>query len=187
MAMEDSEIIRLYFERDEGAIEATAQKYGAYCETIAVNILENREDAEECVNDAYLKTWNTIPPKRPAVLRTFLGKIVRNTAFDRYRRKNAGKRGAGEVSAVLEELEECVSGGTEPECELNRKELQAALNAFLETLPKEKCAMFVRRYWYSEPVAEIAKRYGMRENAVSVTLNRLRKSLREYLEERGLD
>lgn len=183
----DNDIIRLYFDRDERAIEATATAYGSYCETIAYNILENSEDSKECVNDAYLKTWDAIPPAKPESLRHFIGKITRNVAFDIYKRLHTQKRGGGQVAAALDELAECVSGGREPEAEYSKKELKQTINSFLDTLPDDKCAIFVSRYWYVKSVKDIAAEYDMSVTSVSVTLNRLRKRLREYLLERGFD
>lgn len=107
--MEDREIVNLYWERNSNAIKETASKYGGYCKAIAKNILGNNEDAEECVNDIYLNTWNSIPPNRPNVLSTYLGKITRNLSFDRFRHRHADKRGGGEIELVLDELGECVS------------------------------------------------------------------------------
>ena len=187
MAMEDNDIIQLYFDRDEKAIAETSGKYGSYCSSIARNILKNREDADECVNDTYLRAWNVIPPNRPVMFRAFLGKITRNISFNLYKKMNADKRGNGQIAVVLEELAECVSGGTEPYQELDKSELMKAINAFLESLPQEKRIMFVCRYWYSDSVADIAKRCDMSENSVSVNLNRLRKRLRSYLLERGFE
>lgn len=187
MAIDDNKIIQLYFDRDENAIKVTSEKYGNYCSSIAINILGNKEDAEECVSDTYLKTWNSIPPNRPSVLRSFLGKITRNVAFDLYKRMNAEKRGKGNLALVLEELGDCVSGGCEPEQEYSRKECVDAINSFLGTLNNEKCAFFVRRYWYAETIADIAKRYGKSENYVSVSLNRIRKKLHNHLIERGFE
>lgn len=187
MAIDDNKIIQLYFDRDENAIKETSEKYGIYCSSIAINILNNKEDAEECVSDTYLKTWNSIPPNRPTVLRTFLGKITRNAAFDLYKKMNAEKRGKGNLAVVLDELGDCVSGGCEPEKEYDKKECINAINSFLGTLSEEKCAFFVRRYWYAETISIIAKRYGKRENYVSVSLNRVRKKLHEYLLERGFE
>ena len=183
--LEDSEIIRLYWERDEAAIAATSEKYGGYCAAIAASILGNREDAEECVSDTYLRAWNAIPPHRPAVLPVFLGKITRNLSFNRYRRNRAEKRGGGETAAVLEELSQIVSGGPDAEQALQYKELVAAIDAFLDTLPPEKQGIFLCRYWYTDSIAAIAGRYGMGEGAVSMALSRLRRRLRDYLLERG--
>ena len=185
--MEDSRIIELYWSRDEGAIAATSEKYGAYCRSVAMNILRSAEDAEECVSDTWLGAWNSIPPKRPSVLRTFLGRITRNLSFNKYKRDRAEKRGGGEISAVLDELAECVSGSESPEQELARSELAAEINGFLGALPLKKRSIFVSRYWYAESVSDIAKRCGMSETNVSVTLNRLRAQLREHLTERGYE
>lgn len=187
MLIEDEKIIQLYFDRNEKAIQATADKYGHYCNSIAYQILNNREDAEECVTDTYLKAWNSIPPNKPSILRLFLGKITRNRAFDLYKKNTADKRGGGEVTIVLDELADCVASGSEPDKEFNRKQMQDAINSFLGTLSKEKCAIFVRRYWYAESISEISKRYSMSENYVSVSLCRLRKKLYDYLIERGFE
>lgn len=185
--MDDSQIVELYWNRDESAIPATAKKYGSYCTTIASNILDSAEDVEECVNDTYLSAWNSIPPHRPSVLAAFLGKLTRNLSFNRYKYNTADKRGGGELTMVLEELAELVSGRDDVEQEVLRKELATALDDFLETLPQQKRDILVCRYWYTDSVAEIAKRYGMRADTVSMTLNRLRKKLQAYLSERGFE
>lgn len=185
--MEDSRIVQLYWDRDENAIAASSEKYGGYCRSIAGNILGSGEDAEECVSDTWLAAWNAMPPQRPLVLATFLGKLTRNLAFNRYKHDRADKRGGGEAAAILDELAECVSGRDDVEEELDRRELVRAINDFLETLPPEKRGIFLCRYWHSEPIAAIARRYGMKEGAVSMTLNRLRPKLRDYLTERGFD
>lgn len=183
--MEDARIVQLYWDRDQQAIPATAEKYGSYCTAIAGNILGSREDAEECVNDTYLNTWNAIPPHRPKVLSAFLGKIVRNLAFNKYKHNTAGKRGGGEIPAVLEELAECVSGKDDVEQTYEYRELVAAINGFLAMLPAEKRNIFVCRYWYADSIAEIAARYGSTNTAVAMTLSRTRNGLRRYLIERG--
>lgn len=185
--MEDAKIVQLYFERDEQAIPETANKYGNYCTAIAKNILGNREDAEECVNHTYLNTWNTIPPHKPKMLSTFLGKIVRNLAFNRYKYNTADKRGGGETAVILDELSECVSGREDVEQAYEQKELVAVINDFLGTLPTEKRNIFVRRYWYADDISDIATRFGMSYPAISMTLKRLRGKLREYLTERGYE
>ena len=185
--MDDRKIIQLYWDRDERAIAVTADKYGNYCTTIAKNILGNKEDAEECVNDTYLKTWDSIPPHRPELLSAFLGKITRNLSFNRYKRNTAEKRGGGELSLVLEELSELVSGKDDVEHEINAKEIIGAINAFLDTLSPEKRKIFVSRYWYTDSVSDIAAEYGMKESAVSMTLNRIRQKLHGYLSERGFE
>lgn len=179
--MDDVRIVELYFERDESAISATGEKYGAYCTAIAKNILGNAEDAAECVNSAYLYAWNSIPPHRPQNLATFLGKITRNISLNRYKKNTADKRGAGELPAVLDELAELISGKNDVEKEFFEKELTEAVNAFLGTLSPKKRSIFIRRYWHTESIADIADRFGMKESAVTMTLTRTRKSLKEYL------
>jgi RNA polymerase sigma-70 factor (ECF subfamily) len=185
--VDDAKIVQLYWDRDDQAIPATAEKYGSYCTSIAKNILGNYEDAEECVNDTYLHAWNSIPPHRPSILSTFLGKIVRNLSFNRYKHNTAHKRGGGELPAVLDELSFLVSGKEDVEQAVSRRELADAIDGFLDTLSPAKRAIMVSRYWYSDSVNDIAKRYKMRPGAVSMTLNRLRRKLRDYLTERGFE
>lgn len=185
--MNDQDIVNLYWQRNQKAISATASKYGAYCKSIAKNILSNKEDVEECVNDTYLHAWNTMPPHRPNCLSVFLGKITRNLSFDRFRYQRAKKRGSGELTLVLDELAECVSGHDSVEQEIEKQELIRTLNAFLNTLSEEKCNIFLCRYWYVMPISEIAKRFKTSENNISVTLNRIRQNLKKYLTERGYE
>ena len=181
--MDDGKIVQLYWE----AVPATADKYGNYCASIARNILGSQEDAEECVNDAYLCAWNSMPPHRPKILSVFLGKLTRNVSLNRYKYDTAEKRGGGEVPVVLDEIAELVSGTDSVEREVDRGELVSAIDAFLERLPADRRSMFVCRYWYFDSVSSIASRFGMTENHVSVTLNRLRFKLRHDLLERGFD
>lgn len=183
--MEDTKIVQLYWDRDPDAIVHTADKYGNYCNTIAVHILGNQEDAEECVNDTYMGAWRAMPPHRPMILSTFLGKITRNLAFNRYKQIHADKRGGGQLSEVLDELVECVPGTGNVEQELEYDQLVEAIDAFLDMLSTEKRVMFVRRYWYNDSMAEIAVRVGKKEKAVSKVLERIRRDLRHCLEERG--
>lgn len=185
--MEDHQIVQLYWDRNQEAISATSEKYGAYCTSIARNILANQADTEECVNDTYLNAWNSMPPHRPNLLSAFLGKITRNLAFNRYRHNTAAKRGSGEFHVVLEELKDCVSSAESTEQVFDRQELLAAINAFLATLPKEKRRIFLCRYWYADRTSDIAVRFGLKEGAVSMTLNRMRMKLRQYLSERGFE
>ena len=185
--MEDKEILRLYCDRDQRAISETSAKYGRFCGKIAMNILHSREDAEECVNDTYLRAWNSIPPVIPSIFSAFLGRITRNLSFNRYKALHADKRGGGETALILDELAEIVSDGETPENELMRRELTKEINEFLTGLSEEKRGMFIRRYWYSDKVSDIAERYGKTESTISVTLNRLRKKLRDFLKERGYD
>lgn len=183
--MDDAKIVQLYWDRNEQAIGATAEKYGSYCMAIAKNILENNEDAEECVNDTYLNAWNTMPPHRPSILSTFLGKITRNLSFNRYKYNTAAKRGGGKAPAILDEIAESVSDTDGVEEAFDRKELVKAINTFLGSLPSNKRSIFLCRYWYFDSISDIASRHSMTENHVSVILSRLRLKLRRYLLERG--
>lgn len=178
--MEDSKIIDLYFERNEAAITETDQKYGAYCRSIAWNILQNHEDSEECVSDTWLRAWNAMPPQRPNVLRQFLAKITRNLSFDRFRAGSAQKRGSGEMPLALEELKECVGSG-DPATYAERKLLEQLIGQFLQALSPRDRGIFLRRYFYAESHREIAQRYDMKEANVRLCLSRTRQKLREYL------
>ena len=185
--MEDSKIIQLYWDRNEQAISATSEKYGSYCTSIAKNILGNNETAEECVNDTYLNAWNSMPLHRPSILSAFLGRITRNLSFNRYKHNTADKRGGGETAAVLDELAQIVAGSSDVEQEVNCKELVRAIDAFLGALSPKKRSIFICRYWYTYSISDIAVRNGMKEGAISMTLNRLRLRLRSYLTERGFE
>lgn len=185
--MDDKQIIELYFERNEQAIKETDVKYGAFCHRIAMNILDIHEDAEECVNDTYLNAWNSMPPHRPSILSTFLGKITRNLSLNRCKYNTAVKRSGSQVTVVYDEIAEFVSDKDNVEQEIDRNELLQAIDTFLHTLSAEKRVIFVRRYWYFDSISNISSRLGMTENHVSVTLNRLRFKLRSYLLERGFE
>lgn len=182
--MEDSGIVELYWARDEQALRETEKKYGAYCHSIAYQIVKNRQDAEECVNDTYVQAWNAMPPQRPSILRAFLGKIARNLALNRYRAAHTQRRGGGQTALVLEELEDCLSDG--PEEALDEQELARQLDRFLRQLPRKDCCVFVRRYWYLDSLADIAARYHMALGSVKSSLFRSRKKLKQYLEQEGL-
>lgn len=177
--MEDTSIIELYFARNEDAIIETAKKYGGYCHQISINILANPQDAEECVNDTWLKTWHSIPPQRPGVLRLFLATITRNLSVNCYKAQRAKRRNR-ELELSLEELAECI-----PMQEENADELPALLNDFLRSLPQDERSIFVLRYWHSYPVKHLAKVFGLSEGAMSNRLWRTREKLRSYLLERG--
>ena len=185
--MQDEQIVQLYWNREERAISAIAEKYGKYCSAIAINILGNRQDAEECVNDTYLKAWNSIPPHRPAVLSAFLGKITRNLSLNRFRYNTAAKRGGSELPLVLDELSEIVAGRDDVENELKDKELLEAIQTFLRSLSPKKRSIFGSRYWKTESVSQIAARHGMSAGAVSMLFGRLRENLRKDLLKRGID
>lgn len=185
--MDDNNIIRLYWDRNELAISATSDKYGRYCKSIANNILNDEEDAKECVNDTWLNAWNAMPVHWPGQLSAFLGKITRNLSFNRYKRARAGKRGGGEMTLILDELAECVSDADDVEQIINRRELEKAVSSFVRSLSAEKRRLFVRRYWYADSVSTIAKDRGMLPGTVSKTLERTRKQLKSYLTERGFE
>lgn len=183
--MEDRQIIELYWQKNADAIAETARKYGAYCFAIADNILHNTEDSEECVNDTWLHAWNAMPPQRPAALRIFLARITRNLSFDRFHARNAEKRGGGELPLVFEELAECLPGGTDAETACEGKALEQCVRRFVRALPERDGNVFVRRYFFTEPAAVIAKRYGLSENHVLVILSRTRKKLKRELMKEG--
>lgn len=185
--MEDKDIIRLYWDRNDQAIKITSDKYGYYCKAIARNILNNEEDAEECVNDTYLNAWTAMPPHWPEHLAAFLGKITRNLSFNKYRHNHAEKRGRGEIALVLDELTDCISDADDVEQVIDRKELIKNINMFVRSLPADKRNIFVRRYWYADSVLSIANDYGMLQGTVSKTLERSRKLLKAYLTERGFE
>ena len=184
--MDDQNIIALYWARSETAISETAQKYGGYCFSIAKNILTNHEDAEESVNDTYLTAWNAMPPRRPSILATFLGKITRRLAIDRWRKNTAEKRGSGEIQVLLDELAECVAGSESPETELLRKELTASLNRFLRKLPEKDRTVFLLRYYYAGTKDDIARKTGLSSNQVKYILQKVRKQLADTLKKEGL-
>ncbi|MFA7673440.1 MAG: sigma-70 family RNA polymerase sigma factor [Clostridia bacterium] len=184
--MDDRQIVELYFKRSESAITETAGKYGRYCHYIAYNILHSEEDAEECVNDTYLKAWNCIPPHKPDMLSAFLGKITRNLSLNLYAKYTAQKRGLGQTALVLSELEECLSSSDNVEQAADEDALVDAIDRFLAVMPSETRKVFMRRYWYLSPVKEIADGYGISESKVKMTLFRTRKSLRQYLEKEGV-
>ena len=183
--MTDIEIIGLYQSRSERAVTESDKKYGAYCFTVADNILNSREDSDECVNDTWLHTWNVIPPKCPDRLKMFFAKITRNLALDRIKRNLSKKRGGGQLSAALEELEECVSGGNHVDDALDEKLLSECIEAFLRAVPKRDRQFFLRRYFYTEAVSDIASRFRVSANVVSVSLSRTRGKLKEHLEKEG--
>ena len=184
--MEDSHIIALYWQRDEAALTLTRTKYGAYCFAIALQILHSREDAAECENDTYLRAWGAMPPDRPAGLRAYLGAITRRLSLDRWRQSRAKRRGEGQVALSLEELSECIPAAqTVPEA-VEQAEIAAILSDFLRSLPPATGDIFLRRYWYFDSVAQIARRYGFSESKVKMTLKRTRDSLRARLEKEGI-
>lgn len=184
--MDDKEIVTLFWDRDERAIYFTDQKYGTYCSTISYRILGNREDAVEAVNDTYLRVWNAIPPKRPTRLGPYLGRIIRNLSIDLRRKISAQKRGGGEYEAALEELDQCLGKGTDPEEALLQSELTEYINEFLQSLPAAQRRVFIRRYWHLCSVSEIANQYGYSIAKTRSMLYRTRLCLHTYLQERGV-
>ncbi len=184
--MQDHEIIDLYWERNEQAISATAEKYKNYCHSIAYNILHNNEDAEECVNDTWLNAWKSIPPHRPERLSTFLGKITRNLSLDRYKKLQAEKRGSGQTELTLSELEDCIPDNSCVENSLNEQILTQVINEFLYSQPEQNRNIFIRRYWYLFSIKEISTYYGMSESKVTSLLFRMRNNLRTRLEKEGI-
>lgn len=182
--MTDEKIIEFYFKRDEIAIEETNKKYGAYCFQIANNILNCKEDSEECVNDTWLRVWGSIPPTYPQCLRLFLAKIVRNISFNKYKSKYTNKRGNGELALILDELESVI-GHNDVEATFLAEELQATINQFVHELPEREGNVFIRRYFYADAIRDISERYHISENYVRVMLNRMRNKLKETLEKEG--
>lgn len=183
--MEDSQIIELYFARDQRAVAETDEKYGRYCFCLANSILENREDAEETLSDTYLRAWNAIPPVRPQVLRLYLARITRNLAFSRWRKDHAEKRGGGQMELVLEELDECIPAPGSPEEGLDGKEFAKLIREFLDTLGEKERGLFLRRYFYVEQTEQLAARYRMKPESVRKSLLRTRKKLKDYLNREG--
>lgn len=184
--MDDKQIISLYFARDQRAITAASDRYGLYCHSVSMNILGNREDAEECVNDTWLRSWDAIPPHRPNILRTFLGKITRNLSLNRLAHRAAKKRGQGEGEQALAELEMCVSGGDGVEEAMDETLLTEALERFLRSRKKLERMVFLRRYWYCQPIGVIARELSISQSNVKTTLFRIRQALKTYLEEEGI-
>lgn len=181
--MDDEKIIELFFERSEQAIGALDEKYGRVFRSVSFNILRNQQDAEECVNDAYLGVWNAIPPASPNPLLAFVCKIVRNVSLKRYEQNTAVKRNSI-YDVAMEELEDCLVSPSTVEDEIAESELTKIIEAFIDSLSKENRVIFVRRYWFSDTYSDIAGRVGMTEKNVSVRLTRIRKELRAYLKER---
>lgn len=184
--MEDSRIVELYWQRSESAITETQRKYGGFCHAIALRILSDRQDAEECVNDTWLHAWNAIPPQRPQSLKLFLARITRNLSFNRWNAQAAEKRGGRETALVLDELAECLQSETDVEGEVLSRELNACVHSFVRGLPARERKVFVLRYFYTEPISQIAEHCSISENNVKVILNRTRKKLHKQLIKEGL-
>lgn len=183
--LSDEQIIQLYWDRNETAITATDEKYGRYLYTIAYNVLHDRLDCEECLNDTYLGTWNRIPPTRPAAFMVFLSKIMKNIAVDRHRKNTAEKRVPGELTASLDELEDCIPAGESVEDEFTRGEIVRILNDYLRTLKERQLTVFVSRYYYCDTLDSIAEMTGTSVNTVLRDLAAIRKGLAARLEKEG--
>ena len=183
--MEDRQIVELYWERSEQAIAESKTKYGGYCYTVAHNILQDQEDAKECTNDTWMDAWKAMPPHRPSVLGTFLGKITRRIAIDRWRKSHAEKRGGGVMPLVLDELSECVSAGNTVEEQIEQAEMRLVMERFLSALPKTERQIFLRRYWFMDAVKTIAAQFHFSESKVTSQLYRTREKLRSLLKEEG--
>ena len=184
--MEDTEIIALYWARDERAVSETAEKYGRYCHSVAYRILQNKEDSEECVNDTYTGAWNTIPPHRPELFSAFLAKITRRISLNRLRSKTTERRGGGQYTVTLEELTECIPSSLSAEDTLETHELTRIINKFLDGLPTDERRVFLCRYWYLDPIKDIAKRFSFGESKVKMMLKRTREKLLIHLEKEGI-
>lgn len=184
--MDDSMIIDMYWNRNENAIKETNKKYGSYCFCIANNILNSKEDSDECVNDTWLRVWNIIPPKMPDRFRIFLAKITRNLAFDKYKSKHTAKR-SGEICYILDELSECISDGNTTDNEVDMKLLAESINSFLKTVSERDRTVFLKRYFYAFSVTEIADKMNITPNNASAILSRMRNKLREHLTKEGFE
>ena len=183
--MEDHQIVELYWQRDQLAIEQTEQKYGNYLTKIAYHILYDLEDCAESVNDTYMAAWNAIPPHRPQSLCAFLSKLTRRIAIDLLRKKQSAKRGGGEYTLSLEELSQCLPGGRDPEEAVNGRELASCIEAFLHRLPEKTRSVFIGRYFYMDSMKEVARYCGLTESNAKVLLHRTRLALGEYLKKEG--
>lgn len=183
--MQDTQIVRSIAQKDETALTAAQLKYGVYCLSIAERIVGSREIAEECVNDALHNAWQSIPPQQPENLKLYLAAITRNQALNRLRAETTRKRGGREVDTVFEELSECIAAAETPESVLLEQQLGETVKNFLKTLPQRERDIFLRRYYFAEPTAEIAKRFGLRESNVLMILSRTRKKLKKKLQREG--
>jgi RNA polymerase sigma-70 factor (ECF subfamily) len=184
--MDDTMILELYQNRSESAITETASKYGSYCLAIATNILKNRQDAEECVNDTYYKVWEAIPPEHPAVFSSFIGRITRNTSLDKYKTRKRKKRFGNEFGLLLSELEDCISSDRKVEDEVDEMLLSACVDNFLSGIDKESRVIFIRRYFYADSVKQVAERLVISESKVKSNLFRTRNRLKAHLESEGM-
>ena len=184
--MEDSAIVDLYWQRSEQAIPETEHKYGGYCHTVAMRIVNNHEDAEECVNDTWLGAWNSMPENRPSYLAPYLAKLTRWLSLSRVKAQNRLKRGGNEVTLSLEELDSELGEGTDLARQIELKELSDYLDVFLTGLPIEERKIFLARYWYAASIREIAEKSSYSESKIKSMLLRTRRKLKKALEMEGL-
>lgn len=184
--MNDNEIVELFWSRSESALAETQRKYQNYLFRIALNVLADGEDSSEAVNDTYLRAWNAMPPHKPNMLSTFLGKITRQLSIDMLRTKTREKRGGSQYLLSLDELFDC-AGGDDPAEELDNADLGRAISAYLRTLSKQKRAVFVWRYYFCEPIREISTRIGESEGSIKTMLYRIRQGLKQHLEKEGYE
>ena len=182
--MEDAAIVELFQKREEEAIARAESAYGAYCRTVAHNLLHDAEEAKECLNDALFAAWNSIPPGNPACLKTYLGKLTREIAVDRLRKKTAAKRVPESETVPFDELDEII-GERGPDASVGVRELSRLLSAFLRSQKEEDRNLFIRRYWYGDPLAKSCQRYGYGKSRVLVKLKRTRDKLARYLKKEG--
>ena len=184
--MEDTKIVELFWQRDQSAITQSDKKYGKYCYAIAIGVLSMHEDAEESVNDTWIDAWNSMPPHRPSILSTFLGKITRRIAIDKWRHRTAEKRGGGEIPLVLDELEDCIAHDSDVEKTLEKKRLEEVINRFVHKLPEKDQKVFLCRYFYMDSIESICRQFGFSESKVKSILHRTREKLRRVLREEEL-
>ena len=184
--MDDQQIVDLYWARSEQAIQESEHKYGAFCRSIARNILLQEQDAEECVNDTWLRAWNAMPPQRPSLLSAFFGKLTRNLSLDRWRHNRAAKRGGPQVELALEELEDCLPAPGRPEEHLEERETAALISRFLREQPALDRNLFLRRYWYLDSIAALADRFQISQGQVKSRLHRTRLRLKDVLLREGV-
>jgi len=182
----DSEIINLFWERSESAISETAQQYGLYCFTIAMNILRNKEDSDECVSDTYMNVWNSIPPQRPTLFSAFIGRITRNLSLNMYKARKTQKRSIDETALLLSELDDCIPAIRTVEDEIEVNLLEEAIDSFLSGIKQEERLLFMRRYWYADSISDISKRFLISESKVKTKLFRTRNNLKYYLKKKGI-
>lgn len=184
--MQDEKIVGLFWERNEDAVSALKDRYGAYCLSIAKNILDSNEDVEEVLNDVYMSVWNAVPPEKPHNLSAFVGRITRNLSLKKWRSNTADKRGGGQTTVVLGELAECLPATNDVEEEITAKELSRVIEDFLYNTPETERNIFVCRYWYHDSISDICEQFGFTQSKVKMSLLRSRQKLLKFLETKGV-